>query len=394
MAGSRQNSGGLVCLWMCLICWDQLAAQEIPQSLPSPMISVTSKQPDGSQLAIVGRIHVEAQDGSLMLEDQTGRIHSLLPAEIIRREQMNVPFSLLPTDEMSDHLLRSHGDTFRLHETDHFLLCSDASEIYTAYCGRLLEAVMSKYTVFFEDTEVKLVSPSAKMQVVIFRNSTTFSEHARKQHPETDFANVPGYYSIRDNQMLVTAVSGDRQFRRESDLVRELKQNPRQVETIVHESIHQLAFNTGLQVRYAPNPMWLSEGLAVYFEATNGSGSLAWSRPGQSSRVHLPTLKRLRSNDALPIELNVLLSNDAAFQSADQTIFAYAYAESWALTHFLVTRHRAAFDRLLVAYQSAKPLQSIAAEQHLERFESIIEANLDEVSSDLRRHFGRLRVPR
>ena len=376
---------------ICLLCCSHSLAAELPQN---KLISLTTRQADGSQLAIAGRVHVEAQDGSIMLEDRTGRIHSLLPAQILEREETDIQFSFLPIAELSAHLMGAHGDTFRLHETDNFLLCSDASEVYTVYCGRLLESVLSKYVDFFEDSDVKLVSPTVKMQVVIFRNKTTFSEYARQQHPETDFSDVPGYYSIRDNQMLVTAVSGDRQFRRESDLVRVLKRNRRQVETIVHEAIHQLAFNTGLQVRYAPNPMWLSEGLAVYFEGTSGSGPLAWSRPGESSRVHLPGLKQLSNNDALPVPLISLLGSDSAFQSADQVTFAYAYAESWSLTHFLITRHRAAFDRLLASYQSAKPLESITQEQHVERFLTAVVSPLDEVSSNLRRHFDRLRVPR
>src|SRR5439155_20506161 len=39
------------------------------------------------------------------------------------------------------------------------------------------------------------------------------------------------------------------------------------VATIVHEATHQIAFNCGLQTRYADIPLWLCEGMAVYFEA-------------------------------------------------------------------------------------------------------------------------------
>ena len=37
--------------------------------------------------------------------------------------------------------------------------------------------------------------------------------------------------------------------------------------TIVHEATHQIAFNCGMQQRYADIPLWLCEGMAVYFEA-------------------------------------------------------------------------------------------------------------------------------
>lgn len=375
-----------------LICVLWLAQARADNQSPQPIIEVTTDRADGLQSVMTGRIHVEAQDGGMLLEDRSGRIHSLLPTEIVKRKTTDTPFSYLPVTDASANLLQRHGSTFAIHETDHFLLCSDASDIYTVYCGKLLESVLTKYQAFFRESAVTLNSPATKLQVVIFRNPTTFSEHARQQHPETDFSDVPGYYSIRDNQMLVTAVSGDRLFRRESDLVRELKKNRRQVETLVHEVIHQLAFNTGLQVRYAANPMWLSEGFAVYFEGTSGSGPLAWNRPGETSRTHLPTLKRLQRNQPFPIALESLLGSDSAFQMADQA--AFAYAEAWALTHYLIVRKREAFDRLLISYQQARPLSPISSEQQIERFEQATGLSLPQVAADLRRHFGRLRVPR
>ena len=42
----------------------------------------------------------------------------------------------------------------------------------------------------------------------------------------------------------------------------------RNVATIIHEATHQLAYNSGMQRRYADNPMWVSEGLATAWLVT------------------------------------------------------------------------------------------------------------------------------
>ena len=61
----------------------------------------------------------------------------------------------------------------------------------------------------------------------------------------------------------------------------------RTVATIVHEATHQLAYNTGLQTRYAGNPMWVSEGIAVYFETPDLDSARGWRYIGAINRLHL-----------------------------------------------------------------------------------------------------------
>ena len=46
----------------------------------------------------------------------------------------------------------------------------------------------------------------------------------------------------------------------------------RTVATVVHEATHQMAFNCGLHTRYADIPVWVSEGIAMYFETLEDPG--------------------------------------------------------------------------------------------------------------------------
>ena len=54
--------------------------------------------------------------------------------------------------------------------------------------------------------------------------------------------------------------------------------------TIVHEATHQIAFNSGLHVRFADNPLWLTEGMAMYFEGPDPDGGYDWKAIGELNR--------------------------------------------------------------------------------------------------------------
>ena len=66
--------------------------------------------------------------------------------------------------------------------------------------------------------------------------------------------------------------------------------------TIIHEATHQLAFNCGMQNRYADIPLWLSEGIAIYFETPDLRNKRGWRSIGSVNRVRLAEFRRyLRS---------------------------------------------------------------------------------------------------
>ena len=48
------------------------------------------------------------------------------------------------------------------------------------------------------------------------------------------------------------------------------------VATVVHEATHQMAFNCGLHARLAPVPVWVSEGIATYFETPDLRSRTGW----------------------------------------------------------------------------------------------------------------------
>ncbi len=359
----------------------------------SPLTSVTIRSDLGEQ-QLVGRVLVQAADGGLLLEEPGGRIRQFAPAALIGQQLTSQPFVPHAAAALSAELKQQAGAEFQCISTDHYVICSDGNPIFAEMCGRLLETVHDRFFEFFRGSHSITLRPlQGHLPVMVFSSVEDYRRFAADQHPDVDFADTPGYYSVRDNQILLTEmVSAAAELRSESAIRRKLSQSPRQIATIVHEAVHQLAFNTGLHVRLADNPLWLTEGLAVWFEPASPRAKLLWSRPGQVNPVHHPAFQHFSRGGRLHVPLEGLLSANESF--AGEKTVAAAYAESWALTAYLIRHHRRGYDRLLARVAARKPLIVVSAEERLTEFQDSVGRSLHEIDDALIPFVARLRAER
>ena len=160
----------------------------------------------------------------------------------------------------------------------------------------------------------------------------------------------------------------------------------RTVATIVHEATHQLAYNSGLQTRYADNPMWVSEGIAVYFETPDLRSSKGWRNIGSVNQLHMS-----RFLDSLgtrpPDALKTLLTEDSRFRDPETS--SDAYAGAWALNYFLLKARRKEYVNYLQDVGQREPLAELTAEQRLERFKRAFGDELEALDQDFVRYMRR-----
>lgn len=348
---------------------------------------------DATAVTRRGRVLVAAQDGGLLFEDRSGRILTLTPDRLVTHRQLPEPFSPLSAPEQQQYLQQLTNDDFQILMTDHYILCSGASAAYNEFCGQLLELVYAEFFRFFAETKaIPLRVPGTRLPVIILPTQTEFEAFASVQHPETSFEGVPGYYSVRENLVLLVDLTSDPNVNSSSAIRRKLASMPRQAATVVHEAVHQLAFNTGVQVRMADNPVWLSEGLAVWFEPISARSPFLWSRPGLVNPVHHPAISRMAATSGLPIALRDLLRSDQPF--LDPTRSTQAYAECWGLTTYLIRNEREGFDRLLQSVSQRKPLVPLSPEEREQEFAATIGRSSDEIERVMVPYIARLRAPR
>lgn len=112
------------------------------------------------------------------------------------------------------------------------------------------------------------------------------------------------------------------------------------IETVVHESVHQLVALSGLLPATSHPPRSLHEGLATYFEGYGGDG---WPGPGTLLKErHARLLKLQGESDAYSIA-EVFDDRSRTGEAKLEALDAYAYA--WGATHFLMETRPADFFR-------------------------------------------------
>jgi len=321
---------------------------------------------------------IRAQDGGILLEARHGELHNLTPDKFTTIEQTDEVFRPYSADELAEYLTAQMGPAFGIRKTEHFVICTSASDAFTEYCAELLEAVYSHFYVRFATSDLGLYEPKGPLAVVLFRRTNDLQTHAAKQHPDTTFAGVPGYYTVRFNQMYVTDIPAARiQGRR--DLAKYLRKKPRHTETIVHETVHLLGYNSGLHTRLADNPLWFTEGLAAWFEPSNGRGPVLWTGPGSTNAFHVQYLKSTRSRRSLPVSLPELLSNNQPFLQPESN--SDAYASSWALVYYLIRREPKTFENLAQTFQQRVALEETAPAEERTIFANACETPLERLES-------------
>jgi hypothetical protein len=347
---------------------------------------------DPTPLEFTGRIIAEVPQSAILLEEKNGKQHQISTQQIQSRVDLGEMFVPFSSAELAADLLRQVPAGFEIFETEHYVLCSNAASEYVKFCGTLLETVFDQYFHFMTEREIIVTQPPRKLPIIIFASAAEFQTFSGKQHPEISFADTPGYFSVRDNQTLLLDLTGDRSIRSGGAIRRRLAEKPLQVATVVHEAVHQLAFNSGLQVRMADNPLWLSEGLAMYFETTTIRSATLWNMPGRVNPRHQPAFIKLLNGNQISGGLNALIASDSTFLNS--TDMPAAYARAWALTHYLMREQPTGIQVYFRSLSQRKPMIAMTAEGKNLEFQTAFGKSPDEMEQELVSYIRRQRVSR
>jgi hypothetical protein len=250
--------------------------------------------------------------------------------------------------------------------------------------------------------------PRSRFVMVLFAKRADFQAYA-KLADSNELAWMSGYYSHRTNfvaffddsggagnaQLEASLASGSAKVRTLNEMISDagrrgqtglvntltaernsvelqmdrLRQNfaaqagAHNAEKTMHETAHQVSFNTGIQLRLVDYPMWLSEGIACQFETAGRMGKLG---PEVISGERTGVLRAaIKAKGTIPLE-KLIAENPP--KDADEKTINLWYAESWALVNFLYVEKRAGFEELLSAYKGVGIMHAISAERRKKLF--------------------------
>lgn len=353
-------SGVFAFILTCLVADAALAESVTADDLTATRIveEVVFKEDDSKSSknrTVVGEVMIEAQDGGVMLLADDGRLWTLQPEQIQKRTPTDSPLKVAMHEELEQRLLKELGDEFKnanfaVHKTQHYLIVYNSSDDYAKRVGGLFESLYRAFFTYWKNQRWELSEPRFPLVAVVLKDHDSFLTYGRSEIGDAA-SNMIGYYNLASNRMATFNVPNWE----------------RNVSTIIHEATHQLAYNCELQQRFADNPMWVSEGLAAFFESPDMRNPGKWRGVGRVNRTNLARWRRYlkrRPADSLA----KLLSVDDRYR--DPARASDAYGEGWALTYFLLKTKRKEYIEYLQNLSEGKPLAVQSPRQRIKDFET------------------------
>ncbi len=364
-----------------------LTAATKPSSAPAAKTLNVEFKHKGGQLTSIGEVIIEAEDGGILLLTPDGQLWTLQPEDIVSRAPAATPMQALTSEEIYAKVKLQASAGFKVHKTPHFVIIYNTNDVYAQWVGEMYEGLYRKFHNFWKSKKVKLEEPRFPLVAIVFHAKEAYLAYAEREIGETAAALI-GYYNMQTNRMIsfdMTGIAGlavNSGRYSSTQMINQAFSQPgaeRTLATNVHEAVHQLSFNTGLQVRLADNPLWFSEGMAMFFET-----------PDTSSARGGPTIGRINYHNLLlfanylpkrPADsLTTLITDDSRFK--DPKTASDAYGESWALTYFLLKTKSKQYIAYLESLRALPPLVKSLPRDRIALFKQHFGDDLGKLDAD------------
>jgi hypothetical protein len=350
---------------------------------------------EGQTHHVSGRLITDAQDGGLLILAQDGMLWAIQPDEITQHRRDDKPFEALDRAVLARQLLADLPDGFEVHTTAHYTVLHNTSKIYAQWYAGLVERLHRGFTNFWQRRRMPIHDPEVPLVAIVFKDKGSYATYSQRELGEAA-GSIVGYYSLATNRVVTFNLTGiDARFRTrrltsgaQIDQILSSPEGAHTVATIVHEATHQLAFNCGLHHRWGDVPMWVSEGIAVYFETPDLDSSKGWRSIGAINRGRLIQFRNYLARRPAD-SLATLVADDSRFRTADTAL--NAYAETWALNHYLLGSRSEQYVEYLQKIANRPPLAKDTPEERLQLFRSAFGADLKGLDEAFVRQTLRLR---
>ena len=321
----------------------------------------------------MGRVLVRFSDG-LLLEETSGRLWTIRSSQLISEEKTEDEFQSLNAVDLgqvvaAEAIEAGVSSPFEVYQSEHYVIATNTGEAYAKWCGALLERLKEAMFNFWKIRDLELSEPEFPLPVLILSRKEDYGKLAFYDKTPGS-AQGQGYYLITGNRVVLYDLTSNGQAssaRTISDVQRRLAKSPASVATAVHEASHQIAFNCGVHTRYADNPLWLSEGLAMYFETPDLTSRRGWRTVGKVSLVRLRQFRDFAAKRRRGDSLHSLIRDSTRLVDPDLAVDAYS--EAWALTHFLIRSRGRQYSEFVKKHADRPRLDFDKPEQRVAAFE-------------------------
>lgn len=335
---------------------------------------------NGATTEIQGEIVVEAQDNSILFRARDGQLKIFKPGEIQDKTDDDSIVKPLSKKELGKQLLSELPDGFRVFEAGNFVIAYQTEKSYARWVGGLYNRLSKGFNTYWsKKKKFKLNKPEYPLGVIIFASRPQYARFVQNDLG-VDPGTMVAYYNLMTNRVaMYDLTSGqDRMMRPKSternivDVLGQPSAIP-MVATVIHEGTHQLMFNMGMQQRFADTPLWINEGLAMFFETPDLKTKKGWRAIGQINGMRLNHF-RANLGQRKPNTLENMVSSDELFQDEETKLLAYS--EAWALNYFLLKKHSDEYVAYLKHMSKKEPQKFDGPEKRLAEFKQFLGEDL------------------
>ncbi|TWU29716.1 DUF1570 domain-containing protein [Bythopirellula polymerisocia] len=335
---------------------------------PAPFMMLTHV---GNQ-ELEGQPLTWTQDEMLLL-GRDGQLYTFPPKYAEKSKKTGTVFRGYSIMEMRNRLREEFDSSFDVSHSQHFVVAHPKG-VWSVWAERM-ESFYRSFTHYMAVRGFDLSDPQVPLVAIVFRNKTDYYNHAAKGGTPLQPGTL-GHYDPSSNRIFLfdAGLESDQDW-------------TASIDTIIHEATHQTASNVGIHRRFADQPRWLVEGLAMMFEA-----KALWDPRAthtQRDRINYGRLDDFRyflanrPADMLP----KLISSDSLFR----TSAVAAYAEAWALSFYLCETRPKQYCEYLERVGARKAFSKYPARQRMADFARYFGSDFTQLDADLNRFVAELK---
>ncbi len=345
------------------------------------IVEIANAQEPLFRLTLAGQVQegtpLRFNEQQIFFLTRSGRLLEFAPDAATNFAPASGPFRGYTPAEMRGQLLREFGNGFEVSGGGRFLVVHPAGQ-QDVWAPRF-EALQRSFAHYFAARGMKPPEPRFPLVAVVFAKQADFARYATAEGNHAS-GSMLGYYSPASNRIVMFDITAGQGKSNSTDWTTN-------AETIIHEALHQAAFNGGLHNRFGQTPRWVAEGLGTLFEARGVWSSQQY--PAAADRVNRGQLAAFRRY--LPRRKSSALAELIAADRGFEVDTPGAYAEAWALTYYLSETEPKKYFQYLQRTAATKSFEAYRGPERLRDFTEIFGGNFELLNARMLRQLAAIK---
>lgn len=307
----------------------------------------------------------------MLLLGRDGALHEFHPDDAKNAKKSAPGFVPYSISEVAGRLHFEFGRAFDISTSAHFVVVHPRG-LGTPWAPRL-ESLFGTLANYMTVRGFRPTEPPTPLVAIVFRNADDYHRHAAAGGSPLPAGVVGHYDPISNRVFLFDASDGTGDWGANAA-------------TMIHEAVHQAAYNIGVHRRFAEQPRWAVEGLAMVFEARG-----VWA-PGPSRQIaDRLNYERLdyfrRTGDQRAADWLVrLVASDRSFEVDALN----AYAEAWTLSFYLSETRQQDYSAYLARVASREAFTEYPAMERMTDFTAAFGSDFKLLAAQVQRFVEQL----